>query len=143
MSCGVKQISFWNLIGNTLQKKKGIFGKTNDITTMFCLSFSKDKDKELYYTGTINGQIYIWKNNQLEEILPNVHESSIFSLIQTPDGYATAGKDGLIRIWDSTFHPIETINVRALLNKHENSELFYSNGKNFVFYQSNIELIKF
>ena len=127
VSCGVKQISFWTLIGNTLQKKKGIFGQTKDITTMFSLAFSKEKDKEIYYTGTINGQIYVWKGNQLEEILPHAHESSIFTLIETSDGYATAGKDGLIRTWDANFHPIETINLRAILGKHENAELFYAN----------------
>ena len=115
-------------LGNTLQKKKGIFGQTKDMTTMFCLSFSKETQNELCYTGTMNGQIYVWKGNQLEEILPHVHESSIFTLAVLPNGFATAGKDGLIRTWDSTFHPIETFDLRALLDKHDNHELFYSDG---------------
>jgi hypothetical protein len=57
-------LSFWSLIGNTLQKKKGTFGQTKEMTTLFSLAFSKKT--EFYYTGTINGQIYIWKNNQTQ-----------------------------------------------------------------------------
>jgi WD40 repeat protein len=99
------------------------------MTTMFCLSFNKnDASKQVCYTGTVDGKIYVWKDNQLEEILPQVHESSIFTLVELPKGFATAGKDGLIRTWDSTFHPIETINLRALLDKHEHPELSYSDG---------------
>ena len=96
---------------------------------MFCLSFNKeDTSKQVCYAGTMNGQIYVWKDNQLEEILPHVHESSIFSLAELPKGFATAGKDGLIRTWDSAFQPIETINIRALLDKHQHHELFHSDG---------------
>lgn len=94
---------------------------------MFSFAYSKEKDKEIYYSGTINGQIYVWKGNQLEEILPGAHESSVYVLIEIPDGYATAGKDGLIRTWDSNFHPIETINLRALLNSNEHAELYNAN----------------
>lgn len=111
VSCGVKQISFWNLIGNTLQKKKGIFGQIKDIQTMFTVAFGKEKD--VYYTGTINGQIYVWKANQLEEIIPNAHTGSVFTIASTSDGYITSGKDGRVRTWDSNFSPIETIDLKA------------------------------
>jgi WD40 repeat protein len=101
----VKQISFWTLIGNTLSKKKGLFGNTKDIQTMFCVAFSKQKD--VYYTGTMNGQIYVWKGNQLEEILPGVHNGSIFTITPLPDGFLSGGKDGIIRKWDSNFSPVD------------------------------------
>ena len=121
------------MIGNTLQKKKGTFGQTKDMTTMFCLEFSKET-KETYYTGTINGQIYVWKGTQLEEILPAVHESSIYTLIEIENGFATAGKDGLIRTWDLNFHPINTIDLKILSSKHKNSKLIYSDGYFFFFF---------
>jgi WD40 repeat protein len=33
-------------------------------------------------------------------------QGSIFSIDTTPDGFATAGKDGCVRLWDSTFKQI-------------------------------------
>jgi microtubule-associated protein-like 6 len=126
VSCGVKQISFWTLIGNTLQKKKGIFGKTKDIQTMFCLAFSKEKD--VYYTGTMNGQVYVWKGNQLEEIVPNVHTGSVFTITPVADGFVTGGKDGCIRTWDSNFTALETINLKTLLGEKHGVEYVCHEG---------------
>jgi WD40 repeat protein len=123
VSCGVKQISFWKLIGNTMQKKKGIFGNPKNITTMFCLAFS-DADKDLVYTGTILGQIYIWKGQELKEIIPSVHSSSIFQITPLNGGYATAGKDSCIRTWDASFAPLESINLKQTMS-HMNSPDFF------------------
>ena len=113
VSCGVKQISFWNLIGNTLQKKKGIFGNIKDIQTMFCVGFGKSKNT--YYTGTMSGQVYVWKENQLEEIYPGAHQGVIYCLVPNGEGFITAGKDGKIRTWDDKFSPLEIIDLKALL----------------------------
>ncbi len=127
VSCGIKQISFWTLIGNTLQKKKGIFGQVKDIQTMFCLAFAKGK--EMYYTGTMNGQMYVWKGNQLEEIIPNIHSGSIFTMASLVDGFITGGKDGKIRTWDMNFSPLETIDLAALISQHASPYNFvYSEG---------------
>ena len=126
VSCGVKQISFWTLIGNTLQKKKGLFGQTKDIQTMFCVAFAKDK--EVYYTGTMNGQIYVWKGNQLEEILPGVHNGSVFAITSSSDGFITGGKDGRIRTWDANFSPLETIELKFLLSEHPKADIFNTDG---------------
>ncbi|CAF0889090.1 unnamed protein product [Brachionus calyciflorus] len=129
ISCGVKQISFWNLIGNTLQKKKGLFGKTKDIQTMFTLAFGEQvqdgKDTKLIcYTGTINGQIYVWKGNQLEEIIPDAHSGSVYSITKTEDGYLSSGKDGAVRKWDSKFSPLETIDLKYLITSKETPEFY-------------------
>jgi WD40 repeat protein len=130
VSCGVKQISFWTLIGNTLSKKKGLFGNTKDIQTMFCLAFSSQKD--VIYTGTMNGQVYVWKGNQLEEILPGVHNGSIFTITSMPDGFISGGKDGIIRRWDSTFSPIEIIELKHLLAEYDKSGNFQTDGLQFI-----------
>jgi hypothetical protein len=83
---------------------------------MFCMSFGKQKDKEMYYTGTMNGQIYVWKGNQLEEMIPGAHEGVIYCMIPYENGFITAGKDGRIRTWDPNFTAIEIIDLKALLN---------------------------
>ena len=117
VSCGVKQISFWTLIGNTLQKKKGIFGQLKDIQTMFCIAFSKEPG--IIYTGTMNGQIYIWKDQELKEILSNVHSSSLFCLARHSNGYITGGKDSTIRIWDENFGIMNVIDLEALIMQNQ------------------------
>ena len=116
----MKHISFWTLIGNTLQKKKGIFGQTKDMQTLFCLGFAKEKDT--YYTGTMNGQIYVWKENNLKEIFSNAHKGSIFCLTRFDHGFITGGKDSKICIWDENFQSREMIDADELLNLHDTSE---------------------
>ena len=130
VSCGVKQISFWTLIGNTLQKKKGLFGKIKEMQTMFCLAFSDETN--VYYTGTMNGQIFVWRENQLDEIIPVSEGSSIFAISSLADGFVTGGKDGMIRTWDMRFNPIEAFDLRILLGESNSPESFFTNGKNNV-----------
>lgn len=98
---------------------------------MFCLAFS-ETDKEVIYTGTLQGQVYIWKGNELKEIIPSVHNSSIFQIAKLSDGYATAGKDGNIRTWDSNFAPVETINLRQLMSHLESPDFYFPHGLNQI-----------
>jgi WD40 repeat protein len=128
VSCGVKQISFWSLIGNTLQKKKGLFGNAKDMQTMFCLGFGEKKEKETYFTGTMAGQIYVWKDNNLEEIIPSAHGGVINCLIPYNGGFMTAGKDGKIRTWDIKFGPLEIIDTKTMVDT-KSPEYFSVNGK--------------
>ena len=117
VSCGKDQLNFWTVIGNTIKKKKGLFGNVKNVTTMFCLAFS-EIDKEIVYTGTLNGQIYVWKDSKLKEILPSVHTSSIFQITKFNDGFVTGGKDGVIKTWDAKFHEIENIPLMSLMNSN-------------------------
>lgn len=126
VSCGVKQISFWTLIGNTLQKKKGLFGQPDKMSTLFSLAFSKEKF--IYYTGTISGKIYVWKENQLEDIRNDAHAGSVFAILALNDGFITGGKDGRIRIWDSNFIALETIDLRTVIEQNGLNGLISSDG---------------
>ena len=126
VSCGVKQITFWTLIGNTLKKEKGIFGKIKEIQTMFCLAFSSEKD--VHYAGTMNGQIMVWKANKLDEIIPVSEGSSIFAISSLSDGFVTGGKDGTIRTWDTNFNPIEVIDLKVLVSQIDSADSFLSGG---------------
>ena len=78
VSCGVKHIKFWTLSGNTLSAKKGVFGKVGDIQTMLGLTFGPDN---LTYSGTLNGDIYIWQANNLTKVIPGAHAVSTQSLL--------------------------------------------------------------
>jgi echinoderm microtubule-associated protein-like 6 len=124
VSCGIKHMSFWSLIGNTLKKKNGLFGNIKDMQTMFCFTFGTGKEPgdEVCYAGTMNGQIYMWLNNELKEIYPSVHSSSVYSIIKVPNGYITGGKGARIVTWDKNFNQTSAIDMKLLLETHPLAE---------------------
>uniref|UniRef100_A0A8D1JQQ0 EMAP like 5 n=1 Tax=Sus scrofa TaxID=9823 RepID=A0A8D1JQQ0_PIG len=109
VSCGVKHIKFWNLCGNALTPKRGVFGKTGDLQTILCLACARD---ELTYSGALNGDIYVWKGINLIRTIQGAHTAGIFSMNACEEGFATGGRDGCIRLWDLTFKPITVIDLR-------------------------------
>lgn len=70
VSCGVKHIKFWSLSGNTLTAKKGVFGKAGEIQTILCLAFGAD---DTTYSGTLSGDVYVWKGNNLSRVVREAH----------------------------------------------------------------------
>ncbi|XP_012868821.1 PREDICTED: echinoderm microtubule-associated protein-like 5 [Dipodomys ordii] len=109
VSCGVKHIKFWNLCGNALTPKRGIFGKTGDLQTILCLACARD---ELTYSGALSGDIYVWKGINLIRTIQGAHTAGIFTMNACEEGFATGGRDGCIRLWDLTFKPITVIDLR-------------------------------
>lgn len=100
--------------------------------TMFCIAFSKTP--EVYYTGTMNGCIYVWKGVQLEEIIPDVHEGAIYAITTCTDGFLTAGRDGKIKFWNDSFGHVGTINLKEQLNMSEGKQvikIFHFNDLKF------------
>ncbi|XP_039593751.1 echinoderm microtubule-associated protein-like 6 isoform X2 [Polypterus senegalus] len=109
VSCGVKHIKFWALCGNALTPKRGIFGKTGDLQTILCLACAKD---DITYSGALNGDIYVWKGLNLVRTIQGAHGAGIFSMYACEEGFATGGRDGCIRLWDTDFKPITKIDLR-------------------------------
>jgi microtubule-associated protein-like 6 len=124
VSCGIKHINFWKLTGNTLEKKKGLFGQLKSMQTMFCVVFSKTDD--IYYTGTTSGDIYVWKGQNLDEIISAAHDGPIYSMIPTSDGYITSAKDGKVRFWDAKFSPTTVWDLKASITVCNGKLLFQS-----------------
>eukprot|EP01135_Chromosphaera_perkinsii_P001223 Nk52_evm22s162 gene=Nk52_evmTU22s162 len=108
VSCGVKHIKFWDLSGNSLLAKKGVFGKTGEVQSLLCLAFGPDN---VTYSGGLNGDIYKFVGNTLVGSLAKAHTAAIFSLFQCPQGYASGSKNGVVRLWDADFKPITSINL--------------------------------
>lgn len=109
VSCGVKHIKFWSMCGNALTPKRGIFGKTGDLQTILCVASAKD---DLTYSGALNGDIYVWKGLNLIKTVQAAHGAGIFSMFSCEEGFATGGRDGCIRLWDTDFKPITKIDLR-------------------------------
>lgn len=82
ITCGIKHIRFWTLLGNTLQFKEGHFGKS-DHQTLLCIGYFPNADgktvddETICFTGAINGDLYVWKKEKLDRIISahkvNVH----------------------------------------------------------------------
>lgn len=108
VSCGVKHIKFWSLCGNALTAKKGVFGKTGEIQTIMCLAFGPD---DTTYSGTLAGDIYVWRGSNLDRVIPAAHQGAIFTLDMSEDGYSTGGKDGTVKLWDPDFKPVTSVNL--------------------------------
>ncbi|KAK7807291.1 hypothetical protein U0070_016663, partial [Myodes glareolus] len=100
---------FWTLCGNALTAKRGIFGKTGDLQTILCLACAKD---DITYSGALNGDIYVWKGLTLVRTIQGAHSAGIFSMYACEEGFATGGRDGCIRLWDTDFKPITKIDLR-------------------------------
>ncbi|XP_075452065.1 echinoderm microtubule-associated protein-like 6 isoform X2 [Ascaphus truei] len=109
VSCGVKHIKFWTLCGNALTAKRGIFGKTGDLQTILCLACARD---DITYSGALNGDVYVWKGLTLVRTIQGAHSAGIFSMYACEEGFATGGRDGCIRLWDTDFKPITKIDLR-------------------------------
>ncbi|XP_006816118.2 echinoderm microtubule-associated protein-like 6 [Saccoglossus kowalevskii] len=108
VTCGVKHIKFWTLCGNSLTAKKGVFGKVGELQTILCLAFAQD---DITYSGTLNGDIYVWKANNLQRSIQGAHSGSIYTINASDDGYSTGGKDGYVRLWDCDFKSITKIDL--------------------------------
>ncbi|PAA85883.1 hypothetical protein BOX15_Mlig016715g1 [Macrostomum lignano] len=108
VSCGVKHIKFWTLSGNSLSSKKGIFGKVGEIQTMFSLAFGPGGTT---YAATMAGDIYVWNGNNLERVLAKMHSGPAFCLTSCDAGFASGGKDGCVRLYDSQMQPLSVIRL--------------------------------
>ena len=110
-------------MGNTMKRTKGLFGNLKDMQTMFCLAISSQPD--VYYCGTMNGSIYVWKGNKLEEIIPNVHDGAIYVLENCSDGFISAGRDGKLRFWDPNFVHLQDIEVKHLIKNSDGTFILF------------------
>ena len=50
-----------------------MFGKVGEIQTMLCLAFGPD---DITYSGTLSGDIYMWRGNGLIKVVQAAHEVS-------------------------------------------------------------------
>ncbi|CAF1944366.1 unnamed protein product [Rotaria magnacalcarata] len=129
ITCGVKHIRFWTLLGNTLEFKEGLFGKSEALT-LLCIgtlgrsttneSRTTNDDESLCFTGAINGDLIVWKKNKIDRIISGAHNSTIYSIDINSNGFLTSGKDGCVKEWTRDFAPTgQSTHVPSLINDSE------------------------
>eukprot|EP00003_Mantamonas_plastica_P008476 TRINITY_DN1744_c0_g1_i5.p1 TRINITY_DN1744_c0_g1~~TRINITY_DN1744_c0_g1_i5.p1 ORF type:complete len:533 (+),score=185.96 TRINITY_DN1744_c0_g1_i5:98-1696(+) len=124
VTCGIKHIKFWTLevrqsalgIEGFLSNKKGIFGSNKLVTSMLCVDFTLAGDA---VTGTSDGEVFVWKGNTLATRCKGHHSGPIYAVHSYEAGIATAGKDGVIQVWDQTpeDNPLFSVKVDAVEGK--------------------------
>lgn len=99
VSVGFKHIRFWTVAGSQLLNKKGVLTEWSDnkgshksfrkLPTMLSIGFGQDN---VAYTGSTNGEIFIWKENVLINLIPDAHTGPIFTIYTTlTDGCIVTG----------------------------------------------------
>nr|XP_036847784.1 echinoderm microtubule-associated protein-like 5 isoform X5 [Manis javanica] len=107
VSVGVKHVKFWTLAGRALLSKKGLLRPLEDarMQTMLAVAFGASN---LTFTGTISGDVCVWKDHVLCRIVARAHNGPVFAMYTTlRDGLiVTGGKErpskegGAVKLWD-------------------------------------------
>uniref|UniRef100_A0A2K6G4N4 EMAP like 5 n=1 Tax=Propithecus coquereli TaxID=379532 RepID=A0A2K6G4N4_PROCO len=107
VSVGVKHVKFWTLVGRALLSKKGLLSTLQDarMQTMLAVAFGANN---LTFTGTISGDVCVWKDHILCRIVARAHNGPVFAMYTTlRDGLiVTGGKErpskegGAVKLWD-------------------------------------------
>lgn len=59
-------------------------------------------------TGTASGHLYVWRDERLQRSI-DAHCGAVMAVCSVGSGYASAGRDGLIRLWDSQVAPVKQL----------------------------------
>ncbi|KAM7375785.1 hypothetical protein PAMP_005557 [Pampus punctatissimus] len=107
VSVGIKHVRFWTLAGRALLSKKGVLSAIEDarMQTMLSVAFGANN---LTFTGTISGDVCVWKEHILVRIVAKAHTGPVFTMYTTlRDGLiVTGGKErpskegGALKLWD-------------------------------------------
>ncbi|XP_069772417.1 echinoderm microtubule-associated protein-like 5 isoform X2 [Narcine bancroftii] len=107
VSVGVKHVRFWTIAGRALLSKKGNLNSIEDarMQTMLAVAFGANN---LTFTGTISGDVYVWRDHLLTRIVAKAHNGPVFTMYTTlRDGLiVTGGKErpskegGAVKLWD-------------------------------------------
>ena len=105
VTVGVKHLKVWDVMGNTLKSKRGIFGSKGSLQTVLCCC--RDVHNNRVITGTMDGSIYAWAGNELDVALPNIAPGPIYSIVATEDGFVAAGKFGRIIVLSAELEVVQ------------------------------------
>ena len=108
VTCGVKHLKFWTIKGegSNLTAVNAFYGDRIVARTMCCIDFLLLGAYSLTVTGSIDGCIFVWKNEQLLTIVKEAHVGSIFDLAFDKINFLlfSAGRDGVLRTWSVDDH---------------------------------------
>ena len=112
---GVGILYFFRPSGKTMERVRGVFGKRKKLQPVLCgvegeVDSGSSKEISLL-TGTVTGHIYVWSNQRVVSTV-TAHDGPIYAISKIRQGYATAGKEGLVKLWSAKLQLVRTYNIR-------------------------------
>ena len=106
---------FFRPSGKSLERVRGVFGKRKKLQPVLCgvegeVDESVSSEKTLL-TGTVTGHIYVWNQQRVTSTV-TAHDGPIYAITKLRQGYATAGKEGLVKLWSNKLQLVHTYNIR-------------------------------
>jgi WD40 repeat protein len=106
VTCGVKHIKFWKVVGGELQGVRGILGSNQKMPTMLSCAFGPDGTT---YSGSIGGEVFMWRDKRLFKVAAASPSGLKFKQVPVFTLHVATGrepclisgsKDGSVRFWD-------------------------------------------
>jgi WD40 repeat protein len=120
VTVGVKHIKFWNIAGTTLTPTRGLLGSKGEQKSLLTVAFTT----QFTCVGTSDGEIYVFKKNQLYKPL-DAHQKHLFALKAVGDDLYSGGRDGYLSKWNmNSFLKVGSVNM----NKAEDPEVLKSSA---------------
>jgi len=108
VATAVKEVNFVTFAGGVIKVKKGTNWGSNKQQAILCGAFCNGT----LVTGTFNGQLFLWKENTLSNVI-NAHKGSVNCIWprEGNKGFITGGNDGIVMIWNNQFKKESEINI--------------------------------
>jgi microtubule-associated protein-like 6 len=108
---GKGTIFFFRTSGKTLERIRGVFGKSRKLQPILCaVATNNPAGERTILTGTVTGHIYSWVKQRVVDTI-TAHDAPIYAIAKLWQGYATGGKDGLVKLWTSELQLLHTYNI--------------------------------
>jgi hypothetical protein len=104
-----------------------------EIPTILCVSFGVEDGNT--YTGTLNGEVLIWKENKLTKVV-KCHKGPVYAICPYENGFFTGGKEGALKVWDREFRATQSIPMGAVVLKsinYQSGRVLVGTGKSDIF----------
>lgn len=112
---GAGMMYFFRSSGKSLERVRGVFGKRKKLQPILCgvegeVDEAVSSERSLL-TGTVTGHIYVWNAQRVTSTI-TAHDGPIYAMTKLRKGYATAGKEGLVKLWSNKLQLVHTYNIR-------------------------------
>ncbi|OAF70064.1 hypothetical protein A3Q56_02173 [Intoshia linei] len=98
VSGGVKHLKFWKITGNSMTASRGTLNNVGKLDTTLSICINQTKKNSTYTSGS-SGCVYEWETNKLLRSI-EANKGPCFSIINHESSYITAGKDGVVVVWN-------------------------------------------
>ena len=103
--------------GHGAEKHRAEFGKKRRIQSLLCACIGDPENngigERLIVTGTASGYLYVWNSRKVVKSV-SAHDGSVYSMARVGIRYASAGKDGFIKVWSADFNLLTSTNLQNL-----------------------------